>query len=49
VPEQGVALEHEADVALADAARQRILAVEADFTLVGPVEPGDDAKQRGLA
>ncbi len=42
-------LEHETDMALADAAHERVLAVEADLTFVGPVEAGDDAQHRGLA
>ena len=47
--EKRVVLKHETDIALADAARQRVLAVETHFTLVGPVQAGDDAKQGGLA
>ncbi len=42
-------LEHEADAALAGAARQCVLAVEADLAAVRPVEAGDDAQQRRLA
>ena len=42
-------LEHEADIALADAVRQRVLAVELHLALVGPFEARDDAQQRGLA
>src|SRR3954447_6877342 len=49
VAEKRVVLEHETDIALADAARQRILAVEMDLALIGPVQPGDDTQQRGLA
>src|SRR5436190_14045195 len=36
-------------MALASAARQRVLAVKGDFTPIRPVEAGDDAEQRGLA
>ena len=32
-------LEHEADVALADAARQRVLSVEMDLTFIGHSRP----------
>ena len=42
-------LEHEADMALAGAARQRVLAVERHLAGVRPVEAGDDPQQRGLA
>ena len=49
VAEQGVMLEHEADMALADAAGKRIHAVELHLAVVRPVEPGDNAQQRGLA
>src|SRR5207244_10626147 len=49
VAEERVMLEHEADMAFAGAARQRILAVERHLTSVRPVEAGDDAEQRGLA
>src|SRR5258705_809011 len=49
VTEERVILEHETDVALAYATRQRILTVEMHFALVGPVQAGDDTKQRGLA
>ena len=49
VAEQRVVLEHEADVALADAARQRVVAVEQHLSLVRPFEAGDDAQQRRLA
>src|SRR5262245_5931703 len=43
VPEQRVLLKYEADIALADAARERILAVEADLAFVRPGETGDNA------
>ena len=49
VAEQRVMLEHEADMALAGAARERILAVEGDLAGIRPVEAGDDPQQRGLA
>ena len=49
VAEQRVVLEHEADMALAGAARQRILAVERHLAGIGPVEARDDPQQRGLA
>src|SRR6185437_8578636 len=49
MPEQGVVLEHEADMALAGLAQQRVLAIEKDFAGIRPVEAGDDPKQRGLA
>ena len=49
VAEQRVLLEDETDIALADAARQCVLAVETHLALVGPVQAGDDAQQRGLA
>ncbi len=42
-------LEHEADMALARALRQRVLAVEGDLAGIRPVETGDDPQQRGLA
>ncbi len=42
-------LEHEADIALADAVRQRILAVELHLAFVRPLEARDDAQQRRLA
>ena len=42
-------LEHEADVALAHVRAGRVLAVEQDLALVGELEPGDDAQERGLA
>ena len=49
VAEQRVMLEHEADMALAGAARQRVLAVERHLAGIRPVEAGDDPQQRGLA
>ena len=49
VAEQRVVLEDEADMALAGAARQRILAVEADAAGVRPFEAGDDAQKCRLA
>src|SRR6476659_8276303 len=49
VTEKRVVLEHETDIALADTARQRVLAVEMDLALIGPVQSGDDTQQRGLA
>ena len=49
VAEQRVMLKHEADMALAGAVRQRVLAVERNLAGVGPVQPGDDPQQRGLA
>ena len=49
VAEQRVVLEHEADVALAGAVAQRILAVDPHFAGIRPVEAGDDPQQRGLA
>jgi hypothetical protein len=49
VAEQRIVLEHETDMALADAAGEGILAVELNFALVRPIEAGDDAQQRGLA
>ncbi len=42
-------LEDEPDIPLAGAARQRVLAVERDLTGIRPVEPCDNAQQRGLA
>ena len=38
VAEKRVVLEHETDIALADAARQRVLAVEMHLALIGPVQ-----------
>ena len=49
VAEQRVVLEHETDMALARAMAERVLAVDPHFPGVGPVEPGDDPQQRGLA
>jgi len=34
---------------LAGAMRQRVLAVERNFTRIRPIQPGDDPQQRGLA
>ena len=42
-------LEHEADIALADAAGEGVIAVEQDLPLVRPFQAGDDPQQRGLA
>ena len=42
-------LEHEADLALAHGLRGRVLAVEEDRALIGGLQAGDDAQQRGLA
>lgn len=47
--EQGVVLEHEADIAFADRARQSVGAIEEHLAFVGPFETRDDAKQRRLA
>ena len=47
--EQRIVLEHESDMALAGSAGERILAVERNLAGVGPIQPGDDAQQRGLA
>lgn len=49
VPEQGVMLEHEPDIPLANVARQGVLAVEEHGAFVGEFETGDDAKKRRLA
>ena len=49
VPEQGVVLEDEADLPLADRLVGRVLAVKVDRALIGRLQPGDDAQQRGLA
>jgi hypothetical protein len=49
VPEQGVVLEYEADLPLADMAGAGVLAVEQDGALGRELEPGDDPEQRGLA
>ena len=49
VSEQRVVLEHEADPAVARAARGGVLAVERDRARVGVLEPGDQAQQGRLA
>ena len=49
VAEQRVVLEHESDMALAGAVGERVLAVERNLAGIGPVQPGDDPQQRGLA
>jgi hypothetical protein len=51
VPEEGVVLEDEADLALAGGHVGDVVAVEEDAAaaLVRELEPGDDAKERRLA
>ena len=49
VPEQGVVLEHEPDVALAHRLVGRVFAVEVDRALIGRLQAGDDAEERRLA
>ena len=47
--EQGVVLEYEPDLAIADRPQRGIAAVEQHLTLVGRLQAGDDAQQGGLA
>ena len=42
-------LKHETDIALADAAQQGVLAVEAHLAFIRPSQARDDAQERGLA
>jgi hypothetical protein len=49
VAEQRVVLEHEADLALARALADGVLAVQPHATGIRPLEAGHDAQQRGLA
>ena len=49
VAEQGVVLEHEADVAVAGAAAGDVVVEVVDRPGVGLLEPGQDAQQGGLA
>ena len=49
VPEQGIVLEHETDVALAHVEIRGILAADDDVAAVGLLQPGDDPQQCGLA
>ena len=49
VTEQGVMLEHEADVAVAGRLRGHLVVVGQDGAAVGVFQPGDDAQERGLA
>src|SRR6185312_1514736 len=49
VAKQRVVLEYEADMALAGAVSQRILAIDPHLAGVGPIEACDDPQQRGLA
>ena len=49
VAEQRVVLEHEADVPVAHALADSVLAVDVQAAGVGPFEAGDDAQQCGLA
>src|SRR5271155_3931101 len=49
VTEQSVVLEHKSDLSIANRPQRRVTAVEQYLALVGPIEAGDDAQQRGLA
>src|ERR1700754_4621355 len=49
VPEEGVVLEDEPDVASTRTLFGGVLTVDEDRTFVGAVEPGDDAKQSRLS
>jgi hypothetical protein len=49
VPEQGVVLEHEADLAVADIDRRHVGAADPQAAGIGMLQPGDDAQQGRLA
>jgi hypothetical protein len=49
VAKQRVVLEHKAHVALAHVHVGRVFAAEENVALVGRLQPGNDAQQRGLA
>ena len=49
VPEQGIVLEHETDIALAHVEIRGILAADDDVAAVGLLQPRDDPQQCGLA
>src|SRR5690606_7280208 len=49
VAEQGIVLEHEADIALLHALFGGVLVAEEDAAGRGPLEPGNEAQQGGLA
>ena len=42
-------LEHETDAAFGGGFRQPVHAVKGQRARIGPIQPGDDAQQRGLA
>ena len=47
--EQGIVLEHKADVALAHVHVGSVFTAEEDIALIGRLQSGNDAQQGGLA